>query len=339
MPKRAVSRKESRLDEAGDLPEGGNPIGSGRVQAFSGTFASDDMKREIRAGQRSGFTLIELLVVIAIIAILAAMLLPVLAAARKRAQEIACLSNLRQWGLGLHLYANESNDAIPRDGTDSSESYVVYTGVPVGSSTPGTPNDPYAWFNALPPLVGDRPLSYYYAQSGAYQAKYPFPGNGMGKIWMCPSIEPVPNEIYALGTSGVGGKYGFFSYMMNLDLKALEPIHSGYRSMPYPQMPTMSSLHFPSADVLLTDAVFSYTLEGTTPEGKTIYSGNAGNFACFPASRWTYFAWRHNKSGSLVFLDGHAALFKHDYVFNLNPAPDSRDEKDNDDVIWNPHRQ
>ena len=97
----------------------------------------------MRRLQRCGFTLIELLVVIAIIAILASILFPVFARARSKARQAACMSNLRQLGTAMHMYADDYDEMLPL--------WSLVGGAPDGSGR--LPGVPYTWDTQLFPYM------------------------------------------------------------------------------------------------------------------------------------------------------------------------------------------
>lgn len=114
---------------------------------------------------RPGFTLIELLVVIAIIATLAALLLPSLAKAKGKAQAVACLSDMKQWSLGLWMYEEDNDEFFP------------YEGTPAPLDDPVNAN---AWHNSLAVYMSQPTLLELYQKGQA-------PARGQKSIFVCPS--------------------------------------------------------------------------------------------------------------------------------------------------------
>ncbi|MEO7715838.1 MAG: prepilin-type N-terminal cleavage/methylation domain-containing protein [Capsulimonas sp.] len=131
---------------------------------------------------KRGFTLIELLIVIAIISILAAILFPVFAQARKRAQNTACLSNLRQIGMATQMYVQEND-----------ETFFWNLGDPANPSATIKRFSPSVYDDTIPPA--DASQSNRWDPSPIMPVLEPYVKNA--GIWVCPGT--------ALPYTGING--------------------------------------------------------------------------------------------------------------------------------------
>jgi prepilin-type N-terminal cleavage/methylation domain-containing protein len=195
--------------------------------------------------QKAGFTLIELLVVIAVIALLTGLLVPVLSRAREQGRRAVCMGNIRQFIIGIQVYASDSRERLPSGLSDFTEPEDEHT--PILSR---------AMRNTLVKIIGDESslscpwLREPFDQPGGWY--YVFSGQDYG---------------YVLGYNYLGGHQGTPWPMMG---PATAEWKSPQRSFETPSTPLVTELNAWSMDEMMTFAPHG-------ARGAILESGHSGN--------------------------------------------------------------
>lgn len=259
----------------------------------------------MRSFKSKGFTLIELLVVIAIIAILAAILFPVFAQAREKARQSACLSNMKQVGLGFMQYTQDYDEVYP-------PSYSQLTGTP-GSTASGTAVD---WEVMILPYIKNGGSSI--ASGGATPHT-----SVQGGVFACPSaVRPnqanqfiVRDDVFPV------------LYDIGTGLKASGPNTASGTTISLAAIPNPASLigmweagsngvDYNTPYSSPTEAWAMYTgwsyksgnFIGATKDCDTASGDGGGWQSCNVMPRY-----RHSGTANFLFLDGHVKGMKKNY--------------------------
>ena len=223
----------------------------------------------MRNQKSSGFTLVELLVVIAIIGILATLLLPAIYGSLRDSRQAQCLSNLRQWSLGLTQYSGEEDGSLTAEGKN-------------GGSIDLT--NASAWFNAIPSIIGD------YGLDERKTNGLPMPRPKTSSIFMCPSLPSSKNT---------SSDEPVFAYWQNKFIEA-----DGAKTLKMKHIPKPSEFAYLSeVDSNVSKDFVSNTSSPTLDyrHGKPRQSANGSSNTPYQYGRGT----RVN----IGFLDGHAESF------------------------------
>ncbi len=258
-----------------------------------------------------GFTLVELLVVIGIIAVLISILLPALSKARESAKGIKCQANLHSLGQAFIMYATSNKGTIcflqtPRGTASTTNPYTLWFGSSASAYSIGGSVDPDGYRNVD------------YTQG----LLYPYLKTDLVKFLDCPSMADtdVANDItkYRFTGTDQGPAYGIPSWFgtsfgMNMDTYAYgtTPIKYGFR---------LNSIQYSAETVLAADC--SYRQGATSYCRYTNLQEPAyGNNVTSPSFDQMLFHGRHNKSGNVLWFDGHVSAEVPQYPSPTSGAP------------------
>lgn len=251
-----------------------------------GFYENRKRKTERKSAVRNGFTLIELLVVIAIIAILAAILLPVLAKAKERAKMIECLNNMKELQTAYLMYVHDNDDSLPLNAIGGANSWITNGAEQVNVLLEGIQAGAIYQYNQNPKIyVCPACIVTHHPQNGTdvLKARQEYHNSGI----------TISSQIPQVRTCSINYPLGGFNAKSAMLLTGVRPLHK------------YSEIRSPNPGPA---QMFVFCDENE-------YSVDDGCFATYPTGDshitwWNLPGSRHNNGTTWSFADGHAEYWR-----------------------------